>query len=125
MGDQPSSHIAPAIVLLAVGAVAFSGFGGLVPGEKVRTLLGAGAGFCLMMLLVPWIMLTARPWSEWAHCGMSTAYGALWGICYGLYFGAGTGWASPLVNAAAGAGLGFLSYWAWRLKHPRSGWDDR
>lgn len=67
----------------------------------------------------------ARPWSEWAHCGMSTAHGALWGVCYGLYFGAGTGWAGPLVNAAAGAGLGFLSYWVWRLKHPRRGWDDR
>ena len=125
MGEQSSSHIAPAIVFLAVGAVAFSGAGGLVPGEKARMLLGAGAGFCLIMLLVPWIMLTARPWSEWAHCGMSTAHGALGGVCYGLYFDAGSGWASLLGSSAAGAGLGFLSFWAWRLRYPDSGRDDR
>lgn len=125
MGDQPSSHIAPAIVLLAVCAVAFSGSGGLVTGEQVRTLLGAGAGFCLIMLMVPWIMLMARRWSAWAQCGMSTAYGALGGICYGLYFGAGTGWTSPLFNLAGGAGLGFVSFWAWRLRYPASWWDGR
>lgn len=125
MGEQASSHISPAIVLLAVGAVAFSGAGGLVSGEKVRMLLGAGAGFCLIMLLVTWIMLSARSWSEWAHCGLSAANGALCGLCYGLYFGVGAGWASPLVNATAGAGLGFLSFWAWRLKHPARWRDDR
>lgn len=124
MGDQPSSHIAPAIVLLAVCSVAFSGFGGLADEEQMRTLLGAGAGFCLIMLLVPWIMLMARRWSAWAQCGMSTAYGALGGICYGLYFGAGTGWTSLLVNLAAGAGLGFLSFWARWLRYAYS-WDDR
>lgn len=49
--------IAPTVLVLAVLAVAFAGLGGMVIGDKIYPLFGAGVLFCLGMILVFHIVL--------------------------------------------------------------------
>ncbi|NBW08253.1 MAG: hypothetical protein EBR82_09520 [Caulobacteraceae bacterium] len=123
MNDKPPAFLAPAVVLLAVSAVLFAGIGGLVSGGTGQKLCAAGAGFCLMMLVVPWVFLSARRLSTGADMGMAVAFGALAGLCYGLCFGAGAGLPGLVGNVALGAGAGLVAYWGRRLRR-LSNWRD-
>lgn len=116
MDDKAPAFLAPAVVLLAASAVVFAGVGGLVSGGTGQKLCAAGAGFCLMMLFVPWIFLSTKRLSTGADMGISVAFGALGGVCYGLCFAAGSGLPGVVGNVALGAGAGFISYWGWRLR---------
>jgi hypothetical protein len=121
MGDKPPAFLAPAVVLLAVSAVIFAGIGGLVSGGTGQKLCAAGAGFCLMMLFVPWIFFSAKGLSTGADMGLAVVFGALGGLCYGLCFAADAGLPGLVANVAIGAGAGFMGYWGWRLRR-MSGW---
>ena len=121
MDDKAPAFLAPAVVLLAASAVVFAGVGGLVSGGTGQKLCAAGAGFCLMMLFVPWIFLSAKGLSTGADMGIAVAFGALGGLCYGLCFAAGAGLTGLVGNAALGAGAGFVGYWGQRFRR-LSGW---
>ena len=110
--EAPSkSYLAPSAAIFAILAVAFSGFGGLMTEERSRTLFAAGAGFWLLMLIVPWIFFSAREQSQLARSAMAAAFGALAGTCYSLCFAPGAGWLALFNHSAVGAALGFVSYW--------------
>jgi hypothetical protein len=123
---KPTSEpdLTPPISALAILAVAFSGFGGLASDDTHRQLLAAGAGFCLLMLGVVWIFLTTKADSHQAQSGLSAAFGALVGVCHGLYFATGPSLRALLLKAAIGALGGYIAYWVLVL---RTGglWRDR
>ena len=116
MADTLIKRLVPAVTLLAGSAVAFSGFGGIASSEAGRVLCGAGAGFCLLMLIVPGIFLSSRYQSVQADNALYMAVGALLGACFTLYFESGSSWLSLIGNVLIGAGLGFIMYWVYRLR---------
>lgn len=115
---KPSSKpdLTPAISILAVLAVAFSALGGLAAEDSYRNLFAAGAGFCLLMLCVVWVFLTTQVESYVAQSGLSAAFGALAGVCYGLCFPTEPLLPALLLKAAVGAVAGYISYWGWLLR---------
>jgi hypothetical protein len=111
MGAPTKSYLAPAVVTFATLAVAFAGIGGIVAAEPDRNLFAAGAGFWLLMLLVPWTFASTKEWPRSAHSGVAAAFGALVGACVGLCFAPATGLSGLFSHTAAGAFIGFVGYW--------------
>ncbi len=85
----------------------------------MRTLCGAGAFFCLLMLIVPLVFLSDNEWSLNVQAGVSTAIGALGGLCIGLYYADDSGLSSLLSHTLLGAGVGYVGFWGWWLRHLR------
>ncbi len=97
------------MLVLVVSAVFLSGWGGLVSSPKPHSLLGAGAGFCLLMLIVPGLFLMMAERATPVMFGLATGQGAVFGLCGSLYFFAGGGLSALLQYTAAGAGFGLFS----------------
>jgi len=117
MEDELSPHLQRLTVAFAILAVTCAGFGGLAEPGPMRTLLGAGASFWLLMLIVPMIFVSGKGWSNLTLSGLHTAWGALSGACYGLFFEHG-GFA-VVQSTAVGAAVGFFGYWTTYLKTGR------
>ncbi len=120
MGAPTKSYLAPAVAIFAALAVGFAGFGGLATSEPHRNLFAAGAGFWLLMLLVPWMFVSAKGWSGSAHSAVAAAFGALTGLCVSLCFASGAGWGDLFNHTAGGAVIGFVSYWLRIIRHGAS-----
>lgn len=103
--------ITPAVTVLAVMAVAFAGLGGMVIGEKLYPLFGAGVLFCLCMTLVFHIVVAGLI-SAKAMYGLTAAQGALMGVCGGLFLLPGTSLLVLIGLTALGAAVSVISYWA-------------
>lgn len=86
-----------------------------MPEGEARILVGAAAGFCGMMLLVPWVFSTG-PADLWRDQARAAVAGALGGLCWALYAYAGAGWLSALAGIGVGAGCGVLGYWSDRAR---------
>lgn len=111
MAPPANRYLAPAVAIFAVLAITFAGFGGLAATESHRKLFAAGAGFWLLMLLVPWIFRSARDWSQTTQSTASAAHGGFAGLCFSLCFAPGAEWKALLAYLAAGAAIGFASHW--------------
>jgi len=115
MGKPSESHLDSAILILATLALSFSGFAGLAEGAP-RTLLIAGAGFWLLMLLVPWMFLSSRMASQSVRAAVAAAFGTLVGTCVYLGSATGEGWLGLLLYGSAGGAIGFVTDWARYLR---------
>ncbi len=99
------------MLVLAVLAVAFAGLGGMVIGDKIYPLFGAGVLFCLCMILVFNIVLGGLV-STRAMYGLTASQGALMGACGGLFLLPGSGLLALIGLTALGAAVGVISQWA-------------
>lgn len=117
MVPPANQYLAPAIAIFAVLAVTFAGFGGLAATESHRNLFAAGASFWLLMLLVPWIFVSTRDWSQTTQSSVSVAHGGLAGLCVSLCFAPGAGWMALLAHLAAGAAIGFAIHWLLLIRY--------
>ena len=107
--------IAPAIVVFAVSAVTLAGFGGMMIGARIYALFGAGALFCLLMLLVFEMVLSGLV-SDASRYALAAGQGALTGACSSLFFFPGSGFISLLGLTAAGAAISIIIHWARELR---------
>lgn len=107
--------IAPTVLVLAVLAVAFAGLGGMVIGDKIYPLFGAGVLFCLGMILVFHIVLGGLV-SAKSMYGLAAGQGALMGACGGLFLLPGSGLLTLMGLTALGAAVGVISHWALELR---------
>lgn len=110
MTKPTPAFIAPVVTVLAVSGVLFAGLGGMIVGDSLYPLLGAGALFCLLMILVFTMVLGNFASSEGRYA-IAGGYGALAGVCVSLYFYPGTGWAGLLATAALGAVCALIRQW--------------
>lgn len=122
MKDPVLDYLTPAFVVLAVSALVLSGFGGMLSGQRIQALFGAGVGFCLLMLVVLSITLADRV-SLWTQSHVVTGVGVLAGVCYHLLVVADGAWAGLIGHAAVGGLLSFVIYWA-RIARSPSIWRD-
>ncbi|WP_292034614.1 MULTISPECIES: hypothetical protein [unclassified Brevundimonas] len=111
MSQPIPRFIAPTVLVLAVLAVAFAGLGGMVIGDKIYPLFGAGVLFCLCMILVFNIVLGGLV-STRAMYGLTASQGALMGACGGLFLLPGSGLLALIGLTALGAAVGVISQWA-------------
>lgn len=118
MNDAPTPHVLAAVIVLAAGAVALSGLGGMTPEGQLRVLFGAGAAFCVLMLFVPGVFfMSGRSLSTGS--GAAAACGVLIGVCANLYF-VSDGRLSGLIGYAVGGGVGgYVFYWIGILRQGR------
>jgi hypothetical protein len=116
MGSPTKPYLASTITILAVLAVAFAGLGGVVTDEAHRKFFAAGSGFWLLMLVFPWLWLSAKNWSYASHSAVAAAFGALAGVCFRLCFSPGEAWGSLFAHIMIGGLIGFASYWLWVLR---------
>jgi len=108
--------IGPTVVVLAVLAVTFAGLGGMAVGERVYPLFGAGALFCLGMILVFEIILNGLV-SRKAMTGLAAGQGALLGACTSLFLLPGSGFLTLVGFTAGGAVFGAVSFWWYRVRY--------
>lgn len=117
MGSPTKPYLASTITILAVLAVTFAGLGGVVTGDAHRNFFAAGSGFWLLMLIFPWLYLSAKKnWSDASHSAVAAAFGALAGACFRLCFSPGEGWGSLFSHVVIGGLIGFASYWLWVVR---------
>jgi len=115
MTEPRNSYFWPVVFGLSVGALIFSGFGGLVEG-KAHVLFGAGAVFCLMMLIVPAIFAGTNQ-SLTVESGIAAIGGVLLGICGHLYFVADGRLSGMAGHAVLGGVGGYMAYWGSLLRY--------
>ncbi|NBW11427.1 MAG: hypothetical protein EBR82_25680 [Caulobacteraceae bacterium] len=99
------------VVVFAAAALMFAGFGGLAPGEGPgRPLMGAGAGFSLIMLFLPFYFGGSLNWPGWSGPVAAAALGGFFAFCNGLYFLPGSSLPAMFGQVAIGAIFGLLAY---------------
>ena len=113
--NRPPRILIIVSAVLALCTIAASFVGGRLPNGEARTLLGAAAAFCGLMLLVPWIF-TAGPVGMARDQAQTAAAGALGGLCWALYAYPETGWLGAFVGVAFGGFCGVLGYWSYRVR---------
>lgn len=105
---------------VSVAAVLFAGLGGLSEAPW-RILCGMGVLFCLIMLVV-FGMMAANEQSMAMRRGLAWAYGALVGLCHGLFFAPDGGVLSLLLHMGGAALVARAAFWRLELTSP-SMWD--
>lgn len=116
MNQAIPRFIAPTVVVLAVLAVAFAGLGGMVVGERIYPLFGAGVLVCQGMLLVFEIVLSGLV-TRRAMFGLTTGHGGLMAACASLFFLPGSDLPTLLGSTAGGAVLGAVCFWWYEVRH--------
>jgi len=97
------------VIGLAVAAVLCAGLGGMID-APARTVLGAGALFCLVILILP-AMFVVGDQGFWIGGHVSAGWGAVAGVCGNLFFPEDGGLAVLPFHALAGAAFGFGVFW--------------